>query len=66
MTSRVEALELTHHPIRCARFVWSLLEELNDAQNQRRFDCKEIRWLLKNAEDYGYEMVGNSWVLIKP
>lgn len=26
----------------------------------------EIRWLIKNADNYGYTKVGNSWILKSP
>jgi hypothetical protein len=30
------------------------------------YRAKEIRWLMKHAKDYGYVLVGNSWVKVTP
>jgi hypothetical protein len=30
------------------------------------YSVKEINWLLNNANGYGYELIGNSWVKITP
>ncbi len=30
------------------------------------FRWKEVKWLLDNAERYGYKLVGNSWVKVAP
>lgn len=36
---------------------------LREPLSRVSFRANEIRWLLENAEDYGYMRIGNSWVL---
>ena len=45
--------------------IWDVVNS-PDPDISTSFRAKEIDWLLKNADKYGYELIGNSWVLIKP
>ncbi len=41
--------------------MYSVIES-PDRQVRESYRAKEIRWLLENADDYGYELIGNSWI----
>jgi hypothetical protein len=43
-----------------------ILDVINDPITSGTSRADEIRWLLENAEEYGYSLLGNSWVLAKP
>lgn len=34
----------------------------SDDRIRNSYRAKEIRWLLENADDYGYELLGNCWI----
>ena len=34
----------------------------SDDRIRNSYRAREIRWLLGNADDYGYELIGNVWV----
>jgi hypothetical protein len=45
--------------------IWNVVNS-PDPNISTSFRAKEINWLLQNAKKYGYELQGNSWVLVQP